>query len=247
MSAIRAHVAVGFGEAPALGRHVAVVEGEERRPEQGEHLEGDLGLQLRRRHAVAEPGAQEGLAAEGVAARPGEAVPVGDRHAQLVAHRLAEHHAVGLVEAEGERVVAVGALEGHGVDALEEVAHAAGPLSLEGLYHAGCAGFVLPQVRARAAGEGRRWSQRRRRCPMFRGGTRRMPATLRIDTLKFARKLTEAGMEQRVAEAIVEGLGRGRHVRARRPSAQILADGPREADEARSSASCCSSRSASSD
>lgn len=33
-----------------------------------------------------------------------------------------------------------------------------------------------------------------------------MPATLRIDTLKFARKLTEAGMEQRMAEAIVEGL-----------------------------------------
>jgi hypothetical protein len=33
-----------------------------------------------------------------------------------------------------------------------------------------------------------------------------MPATLRIDTLKYARKLTEAGMEPRMAEAIVEGL-----------------------------------------
>ena len=33
-----------------------------------------------------------------------------------------------------------------------------------------------------------------------------MPATLRIDTLKFARKLTEAGMERPMAEAIVEGL-----------------------------------------
>jgi hypothetical protein len=31
-------------------------------------------------------------------------------------------------------------------------------------------------------------------------------ATLRIDTLKFVRKLTEAGMERRMAEAIVEGL-----------------------------------------
>ena len=33
-----------------------------------------------------------------------------------------------------------------------------------------------------------------------------MSATLRIDTLKFVRKLTEAGMERPVAEAIVEGL-----------------------------------------
>jgi hypothetical protein len=33
-----------------------------------------------------------------------------------------------------------------------------------------------------------------------------MPATLRIDTLKYARKLTEAGMEPRMAEAVVEGL-----------------------------------------
>jgi hypothetical protein len=33
-----------------------------------------------------------------------------------------------------------------------------------------------------------------------------MAATLRIDTLKFARKLTDAGLEPRVAEAIVEGL-----------------------------------------
>jgi hypothetical protein len=33
-----------------------------------------------------------------------------------------------------------------------------------------------------------------------------MPATLRIDTLKYARKLTEAGIEPRMAEAIVEGL-----------------------------------------
>ncbi len=33
-----------------------------------------------------------------------------------------------------------------------------------------------------------------------------MSATLRIDTLKFVRKLTEAGMERPLAEAIVEGL-----------------------------------------
>lgn len=33
-----------------------------------------------------------------------------------------------------------------------------------------------------------------------------LAATLRIDTLKFVRKLTGAGMERRMAEAIVEGL-----------------------------------------
>ena len=33
-----------------------------------------------------------------------------------------------------------------------------------------------------------------------------MAATLRIDTLKFVRKLTDAGMDRPVAEAIVEGL-----------------------------------------
>ena len=33
-----------------------------------------------------------------------------------------------------------------------------------------------------------------------------MAAALRIDTLKFVRKLTEAGMERPMAEAIVEGI-----------------------------------------
>lgn len=33
-----------------------------------------------------------------------------------------------------------------------------------------------------------------------------MAAALRIDTLKFVRRLTDAGMERRVAEAIVEGI-----------------------------------------
>jgi hypothetical protein len=33
-----------------------------------------------------------------------------------------------------------------------------------------------------------------------------MAATLRFDTLKFVRRLTDAGMERPVAEAIVEGL-----------------------------------------
>lgn len=33
-----------------------------------------------------------------------------------------------------------------------------------------------------------------------------MSATLRIDTLKFVRRLTDAGMDRTIAEAIAEGL-----------------------------------------
>jgi uncharacterized membrane protein YqiK len=41
---------------------------------------------------------------------------------------------------------------------------------------------------------------------MFGFGEWDLAATLKIDTLKFVRKLTDAGMERRLAEAIVEGL-----------------------------------------
>jgi hypothetical protein len=33
-----------------------------------------------------------------------------------------------------------------------------------------------------------------------------MPAAINIDTLKFARRLTDVGMDRRLAEALVEGL-----------------------------------------
>jgi hypothetical protein len=41
---------------------------------------------------------------------------------------------------------------------------------------------------------------------MFGEGVGLVAATLRMDTLKFVRKLTGAGMEPGMAEAIVEGL-----------------------------------------
>jgi hypothetical protein len=41
---------------------------------------------------------------------------------------------------------------------------------------------------------------------MFGEGQRSMPAMLRIDTLKFAKRLTDTGMDRRQAEALVEGL-----------------------------------------
>jgi hypothetical protein len=41
---------------------------------------------------------------------------------------------------------------------------------------------------------------------MFKSGAPTMAATLRIDTLKFVRRLTGAGMERQMAEAIADGL-----------------------------------------
>lgn len=41
---------------------------------------------------------------------------------------------------------------------------------------------------------------------MLGGRAKGLAAALRIDTLKFVRKLTDAGMERPMAEAIVEGI-----------------------------------------
>src|SRR5262249_24378261 len=79
----------------------------ERRIEQLEELERDVGLQLGCLHRVFEPGAQEGLAAKGGATLPGEGVPVGDGEAQVVLQAFAEYHFVLVVMAEGQRIGAV--------------------------------------------------------------------------------------------------------------------------------------------
>ena len=86
----RADVAVRFRQRRALRRDVAVVEGEEGHAEQLEHLEGDIGLELRLLHRVAEPRPQEGRAAERIGAGPGEGVPVADGEAEVILHALAE-------------------------------------------------------------------------------------------------------------------------------------------------------------
>ena len=90
----------------AFRRDVAVVEGEERDAEKLEHLEGDVGLELRLLHVVAEPRPDEGRAAERIGAGPGEAVPVADGEAEMVLHPLAHHFPVGIVIAEGEGIAA---------------------------------------------------------------------------------------------------------------------------------------------
>ncbi len=88
-----AQVAVGFREARAFRRHVAVMEGEERRAQQAEHLEGDIGLHLRHGHriTIGKPGPLEGRPAEGIVALPAEGMPIADGEAQVILHALAQH------------------------------------------------------------------------------------------------------------------------------------------------------------
>src|SRR5690606_2449778 len=107
----------------ALGRDVGVVEAEERDVEQVEELEGDVGLEPRLVHTLTEPRAVEAAAAEGVAALPGEAVPVGDGGPDMVLHALAGDYLVLVVVAVGQRVGALRPLELDGRQPLEEIGH----------------------------------------------------------------------------------------------------------------------------
>ena len=100
-----AHVAVRFGERGAFRRDVAVMEGEERKAEDVEQLEGDVGLELARSPCRRrEPWPLECRAAEHVEAGGDKTVPVADRGAQVVLHALAEDQLVAIVVAEGEGI-----------------------------------------------------------------------------------------------------------------------------------------------
>ena len=94
----------------ALGRDVAVVEGEERRAQQAEELEGDVGLLLRllpsRRRRRRARGAGRCSPPNGSMPAPDEAVPVAHREAQVLRHALAQHLALRVVPAVVERSVA---------------------------------------------------------------------------------------------------------------------------------------------
>ena len=101
-----AEVLVALGEGRAFGRHVGVVEAEERDIEQVEELEGDVRLELGALQALVVPRTVEGTAAERVAALPGEGMPVGDGRADMVFHPLAEDDLVLVVVAVGQRILA---------------------------------------------------------------------------------------------------------------------------------------------
>src|SRR5689334_19918467 len=108
------------------GRHdVDVVEAVEGRSELREELERDVHLcgGSFTRHRPSKPWPAEGRRTENVEPIPAEGMPVADRRSQVLDHRLAQHLAVGLVEAEGQRIVALGSLEPDAFDALEVLSH----------------------------------------------------------------------------------------------------------------------------
>ena len=115
-----------LGEGVAGGCDVDVVERVEPDAELGDELERGVHLHPGGVHrieigrVVGVPRSVERAGAEDVETIPGERVPVADGEAEVLGHRAVADHAVGLVPAEGQRVVAVGTLVLDGVDGFEE-------------------------------------------------------------------------------------------------------------------------------
>jgi hypothetical protein len=114
--------------APAFGRDIAVVEGEEGHAQLLEELEGRVELRLGRRERLLTavvPGAIERPHAEHVRPWPGEGVPQADRDAKVVLHPLAQHESVRLVHLVGQGILGAQTRErdrsGHGLE--ERLAH----------------------------------------------------------------------------------------------------------------------------
>ena len=90
-------IGVALLEVVAFGGDVAIVERVERGAELLEELEGDLGLALGVRDGVGAvvPGPQRGADAERVGENVTERMPVDDREAEVLLHRLAVDDLVG--------------------------------------------------------------------------------------------------------------------------------------------------------
>lgn len=104
-------VRIGLAQRRALGSDVAVVETPVRHAEARDEIERGVELQLRGLHRLAlfGPGPREHVLPEreDVFTAPAEAVPVADGRAQMFGERLAEHHALRVVPAIGQRIAAV--------------------------------------------------------------------------------------------------------------------------------------------
>ena len=113
-------VAAELRQVCALGNDVLVVEAEEREAEGRKHLEGDVRLEPRAPHVLVVPGTLERGGAEHVRAQPTEVVPVADRRAKMLGHRLAEDDPARIVMPEGQRIFALRPFEFHRSDIAEE-------------------------------------------------------------------------------------------------------------------------------
>ena len=115
-------IAGAFGKIRAFGADIGVVETEIGLAEDLEQLERRIRLGAPHGHGVAEPGPLKRGSAERIAALPGKGMPIGHGKAQMLGHGLAAQNLRGVVVAEGQRVVALGAFIGNGGD-IGKVAH----------------------------------------------------------------------------------------------------------------------------
>ncbi len=113
-------IAAELGEVLPFGNDVTIMKGEERRAEQREHFESDVGFELGRLHRLAEPWTVESRRAEHVDAGPGEIVPIANGGPQMLGDGLAGDFLAGFVMAEGQRIVALYALVANRRNVAEE-------------------------------------------------------------------------------------------------------------------------------
>ena len=117
----RVEVLVGLGQRGALGGDVAVVEAIERCAELVDELEGHGHAVDRIFDRVGRPfpGPPHRARSERVAARAAKRVPIGHAEAEMILHRLAFDQFAGVVVAERQRVLRVGAFVGDVADLWE--------------------------------------------------------------------------------------------------------------------------------
>jgi hypothetical protein len=126
----RIEVGAALGEGTPVGRHVAIVEGEEGHAERGEELEGGVDLGAGRLHRIAprrQPWTIEGADAEDVRARPVEGVPQADGDPEVLLHSLSEDEPIRLVHLVGERLARLEPAERNPLWNVREEACHAGP------------------------------------------------------------------------------------------------------------------------
>ena len=102
-----------------FGCHIAVMKAPKRHAQTLKKIKRRVELELRCGHGLArKPRPLKQITAQGkrVLAAPTKGVPVADRRAQMFSQGFAQHHALGVVPAVGQRVATVRALKAHGID-----------------------------------------------------------------------------------------------------------------------------------
>jgi len=103
------HALFRFGYAAALLHHIHIVKTVKLHPQFAHKLKGRIHFIFGALHRVrgSIPGKYLGARPEGVAAGVAEAVPVGHRKAKVLLHGFACHHALSIIIAKSQRIVAL--------------------------------------------------------------------------------------------------------------------------------------------